>query len=309
MRKGTLSHLDKALTKMERKQSDPLETQAACGPWPFTTRRVFQLPDQTIRTWNSRHHRKGLRPAVPAEVATLWHCLWAPGQLNWWIGTIFAVGSLLFAAGSVLSLVPGWAEACRLSSREVNAFFFIGSIPFTIAAYLQLYQVANTPRFQEYEFLASAQSCLKRRRMLIGWRPTDIGWLSSALQLVGTLLFNLNTFNALNPSLTWLQQDREIWAPDFIGSLFFLASGTLAFIETCHAWWAWKPTSLSWWVTFVNLLGCIGFMISALFAYVPPGSPHLDAIWLSTLFTLQGALCFLVGSLLLLPEASFGADP
>lgn len=50
-------------------------------------------------------------------------------------------------------------------------------------------------------------------------------------------------------------------------------------------------------------------MISALFAYVPPGATDSGAIWLSTLFTLQGALCFLAGSLLLLPEASFGADP
>jgi hypothetical protein len=232
---GTLSKFDQVLTQAEQGQADPLEIEPVRGPWPFTTRRVFHLPDQTIRTWNSRHQRKGLRPAVRAEVATLWHCLWAPSQLNWWIGTIFAVGSLLFAAGSLLSLVPELAEACRLSSKQINTLFFVGSIPFTIAAYLQLYQAANSPQFQENEFLGDAPTASKKRRVLFGWRPTDIGWLSSALQLVGTLLFNRNTFNAMNPALTWWQQDREIWAPNYIGSLFFWASGTLAFIETCHA--------------------------------------------------------------------------
>jgi hypothetical protein len=56
--------------------------------------------------------------------------------LNWWIGTIFAMGSLLFAVGSLLSLVPGWAEACQLTSKQVNAIFFVGSIPFTAVALL-----------------------------------------------------------------------------------------------------------------------------------------------------------------------------
>ena len=107
--------------------------------------------------------------------------------------------------------------------------------------------------------------------MLFGWRPHDIGWLSRALQFIGTILFNFNTFDAMIPSLNWFQQDLLIWVPDIVGSILFLASGYLAFIETCHAHWAWNPRSISWWVVFTNLLGCVGFMISALFAIVLPG--------------------------------------
>jgi hypothetical protein len=104
------------------------------------------------------------------------------------------------------------------------------------------------------------------------------------------------------PGLDWLQQDRAVWLPDFVGSILFLVSGYLAFIETCHAHWAWNPRSLSWWITFANLLGCVAFMISAVFAFVPQHSPTFDAAALSVAFTLVGAIGFLVGSLLMLPE-------
>ena len=140
---------------------------------------------------------------------------------------------------------------------------------------------------------------------LFGWRPHDIGWLSCALQFVGTILFNFNTFDAMIPSLTWFQEDLVIWAPNIVGSILFLASGYLAFIETCHAHWAWKPKSISWWVVFTNLLGCVGFMISAIFAIFLPGPPNIEAVTISILFTLLGAIGFLVGSLLMLPEAVF----
>jgi phage shock protein PspC (stress-responsive transcriptional regulator) len=219
-----------------------------------------------------------------------------PQQLNWWIGTIFALGSLLFALASVLSLVPAQAQVWSLDSTGINAIFFAGSIPFTIAAYLQLYQAANAGEY------AADDRPSSRRSVLFGWRPRNIGWLSSALQFVGTILFNINTFDAMLPGLDWLQQDLTIWAPDFVGSILFLASGYLAFIETCHGYWAWNPTSISWWVVFSNLLGCIGFMIAAIFALVLPGPANGDAVTTSVVFTLLGAIGFYIGSVLMLPE-------
>jgi hypothetical protein len=54
---------------------------------------------------------------------------------------------------------------------------------------------------------------------------------------------------------------------------------------------------------FTNLLGCIGFMISAVFAIALPGTPNIEAVTISVLFTLLGAIGFLAGSLLMLPEA------
>ena len=125
------------------------------GPWPFVTRRVYQAGDQghdpSKRIWSSRHHRKGLllRAAGETEVAasSVSSWLWNPRSLNWWIGSIFALGSLLFAVASVLSISPSLAQAMSLDSLEINAVFFAGSIPFTTAGYLQLYQAANAGEF------------------------------------------------------------------------------------------------------------------------------------------------------------------
>ena len=276
----------------------------ADGPWPFITRRVFRHADGRRHTWLSRTHRKQLDGgAVAGQLRGVWNCLWAPGQLNWWIGTVFALGALLFAAGCVLSLVPSLPTSLGLSPGQVNGVFFAGSIPFTTAAYLQLYQAANAPGLDPM----SVQSPARRR--LFGWNPGNIGWLSCALQFPGTVLFNFNTFDATIPGLDWFQQELEIWLPNIVGSILFLASGYLAFVETCHKHLAWRPRELSWWVTFFNLLGCIGFMVAAVFAIVIPGDANTAGVTLSLAFTLQGALCFFVGSLLMLPEMACSNAP
>ena len=176
------------------------------GPWPFITRRVFRSEGRGDHVWSSRHHRKALHGVY--RPATVW--LWMPEKLNWWIGLIFAVGATLFAVASLLSLSPVVAEKLSLNSAAAGTFF-AGSIPFTIAAYLQLFQAANAP-------VHSKKSSLH----FFGWQPQNIGWLSSALQFVGTLLFNVNTLNGLLDPSGWMLQEMVIWSPNRlgIGSLF-----------------------------------------------------------------------------------------
>jgi hypothetical protein len=263
------------------------------GPGPFISRHVLLRKGGQRITLLSRDLRKGL--FARAGAAGWWRCLWMPGQLNWWIGGVFALGSVLFMLGSVVVLAPDLANSWSLDNQSANLIFFAGSIPFSIAAYLQLFQAANA------QYFARLQPVRSGRVALFGWRPREIGWLASALQFAGTLLFNLNTFDGLLPAQGWVQQDLSIWVPDFAGSLLFLASGYLALIETCHAYWAWKPASLSWWLTLINFCGCVAFMISAVLALVLPG---FDMAMLATLFTLIGGGCFLLGSLLMWPEAA-----
>jgi hypothetical protein len=263
------------------------------GPWPFISRHVFLWPTGEQTLFCSRHYRKGLYRVT--QEARL---LWVPEQLNWWIGIGFSLGALLFMLGSILVLIPSISRNWPLGTNSANILFFAGSIPFTIAAYLQLFQAANAG-----VFAVQTTSALKQR-VIFGWYPHQIGWLSCALQFIGTLLFNINTFDGMLPQMDWLQQDLAIWVPDFVGSILFLVSGYLAFIETCHAYWSWNPDSLSWWVTYISFLGCVAFMISALFSYVPASGFEFDATTISVVFTLVGGACFFVGALLMLPETA-----
>ncbi|MEM6636518.1 MAG: hypothetical protein AAF667_11560 [Pseudomonadota bacterium] len=263
------------------------------GPGPFVTERHYQFQGRR-HVWRSRDHRRGLRRAFrPGGMPE-----WRPEVLNTWIGLGFALGSALFITGSVLALGPSLAAALGLSTFQVNAVFFIGSIFFTAAAYLQLYQAANAPD------VAAARPA-PARPALIGWLPHEIGWLSSFMQFCGTVLFNISTLAALWVSGSWLREDLTIWIPDIFGSILFLLSGYLAFAETAHAFFAWQPSRLSWWVVAVNLAGCVAFMVSAIYAFVPSGGASPDMAARAVLWTLYGANCFLIGAVLQLFEETF----
>ena len=284
-------------------------TLEATGPWPFITRRLVRHADGSHAVWRAREHRKGL---VPAEARPpgglprqLLRGLRRAGTLNWWIACLFAIGASLFAIGCLPVVAPPLATALGLDTAGANRVFFAGSIFFTTAAGLQLHQAGNAGAFGPEGAGGGAPPC----RVLFGWRPQDAGWLSCALQFPGTLLFNVNTFAAMLPGLSPARQDLEVWVPDVVGSVLFLASGALAYAEVCHAWRGWRPASLSWWVAASNLAGCIAFMISAVFAFVPLAPGAADHVALATVFTFLGALGFLAGALLMLPENAPAPQP
>ena len=90
--------------------------------------------------------------------------------------------------------------------------------------------------------------------------------------------------------------------PDALGSVCFLVASGMAWFEVCHGWTAWSPGDLSWWIVALNLTGSIAFGASAVAAYIVPSTGQLLNVELSNLGTFIGALCFLAGALLLLPE-------
>jgi hypothetical protein len=269
------------------------------GPWPFVTRRLIRKPDGTLALWESRRHRKGLLApdAVPPAAPLGW--LWRPGRLNWWIGLGFSIGAFLFLFAAILGLAPVLARTWGFDPDSVNRTYFAGSIFFTAAAFAQLNQAANAPP-------PNGVVATPGQRAVLGWRPGDAGWLGCVLQFAGTLAFNLSTWDETLPDLGRIETDLAIWVPDLVGSVLFLVSGWLAFIETCHAHWAWRPQDLSWRITAINLGGCIAFLISAVFGYVPRPGAAFDPATLSTGLTALGALGFLIGGILLLAEDAAG---
>ena len=127
---------------------------------------------------------------------------WAPRRATWWIGVLFAVGSACFAVAPF----PGFVEL--VGSAVDGLVFFVGSIFFTSAATLQ--------------FLEAGPS-----------EPRRLDWWSSAVQLLGTVFFNISTFRALQSGLDTTEYNRLVWRPDALGSICFLVSGYLAYFEVC----------------------------------------------------------------------------
>lgn len=255
------------------------------GPRPFVTGAILKHPKGFQVIWDSRDHRKHYNLLDNKNKST-W---WAPGAIGWWIGILFAIGSICFVAGAA----PGYAD--WVGNRIDGTTFFIGSIFFTIAAFLQYIETVNTRR--------APKGCLfSEKKHFFTWEPRRIDWVASIVQFIGTLFFNISTFYALNSTLTVQQINHHVWEPDAYGSVCFLIASGLAWIEVGHSLFSWKIKNISWQIAFLNLLGSIAFGISAITAFVLPLTGQPISSTLVNLGTFIGAICFLMGAILLLPE-------
>ena len=183
----------------------------------------------------------------------------------------FSIGSLCFLIGPIppfLHLVGAEADA---------AVFFAGSVFFTFAALLEV-----------------REATVRRGRR---WGH-DPSWWSAAVQFLGTLLFNLSTFDALQDSLDVHQENRLIWTPDLIGSILFLISGVLAYRVAAAA----GRRDRDWRMAAINLAGCVLFMISAIGAYIVPDTGSDLDLAAANAGTSLGALCFLIGAVMVYPR-------
>jgi hypothetical protein len=261
----------------------------AAGPGPFVTRETYRRPDGRLVTWESRSRRKR-HSLLDTGRGSTW---WAPGAIGWWIGVMFAIGSTCFAVGAA----PRYVDAVGVAVDGVT--YFVGSLFFTTAAALQYVEVANASH------IPPGANVTERRR-LFTWEPQRIDWWAAIVQLAGTLLFNVSTFDAMLQHLSASQADRLVWTPDALGSVCFLVASGLAWAEASHALWSWRPHSLSWLITALNLLGSIAFGASAVASYVVPASDRPRNVTLMNLGTFVGAIAFLIAALLLLPERTHG---
>ena len=255
---------------------------------PFVVRQLVRRPDGSVVELTGRRHRKQLRPRTAGAVAVRPHAvLWAPAAAGWWVGVLFIVGSACFALGSV----PGYAAL--VSPAVLALTFFVGSLFFTSAAYLQFHQAAHP--------LEPGAPQGPRAH----WLEThSLGWWASSVQLVGTLLFNATTFAALHTGFTVKQEDFRVWSPDFFGSVCFLLASWLAVEEVRGPGrtWAERRADIGWRIAWLNMMGSVFFMVSALAAFVLPDTGDLVSATLDNSGTFLGALCFLAGAWLLLVE-------
>lgn len=193
--------------------------------------------------------------------------------------------------------MPGYPGA--VGARWDAVTYFVGSLFFTSASFLAYREAVD----------AAPPAHDPGRRRVLTVQPGRIDWWSTAIQLVGTLYFNVSTGIAMVDDLSAQAAHRHVWRPDAIGSACFLVSSALAWYEACRGWLAWRPRSWSWWITLANLIGSLAFGVSAAAGYVDPVTGQVRDSGGADRQTLIGAVCFLVGSVLLLPERTREPDP
>jgi hypothetical protein len=95
---------------------------------------------------------------------------------------------------------------------------------------------------------------------------------------------------------TWWAPGAVAW---WIGVLFMVGS----------ACFAWRPHVRSWWIAALNMGGSMAFGVSAAAAHIVPDSGQPRHAELVNLGTFVGALGFLIGAFLLLPERTDSPGP
>ncbi len=200
-----------------------------------------------------------------------------PARAGWdlWIALGFAIGSACF----FIAPFPGFVQLVGPGADGV--VFFAGSIFFTLAAGLEV-----------------REATLRRGAR---W-GADPSWWSAAIQFLGTLWFNVDTFDAMETGLSTQQEDRLVWGPDLIGSGCFLISGVLAYRVASGPGLRPLRRDREWKMATVNLVGCVLFGISAIAAYVVPASGSILDLAAANWTTALGAACFFAGALMLLPR-------
>ena len=292
-------------TPEQANRTEPGEA-ASRGSGPFVTHRLRPLPEGGCLVASSRRHRKGHRPhrvADPASAerprpthASAFRHLWAPRRLAWWVALLFAIGSLLFAAGGVGATWPQSAPPMLRDASLLNWVFFVGSLFFTAAAWLQWLEALNG------DVADALRGQSPRSWRWWGWRPHNLGYLASAVQLVGTIMFNVNTADAMITGMTWQETDLLVWTPNMVGCVCFLVASYLAYAEVSHGAGSFVPRSVSWWIAVVNLLGSVAFQLSAVYSLAGPEPAAASAAFWASFYTAAGAVCFLAGSYLMIPE-------
>jgi hypothetical protein len=107
------------------------------------------------------------------------------------MGLGFGVGALCFL---VASMASQWSSTSR---PALGVTFFVGSLFFTSAAYLQTREEHDD---------------------------------ASLIQFAGTLFFNVSTYEGMKRGFDTKETNLRVWAPDVFGSICFLVSSGLA-------WW------------------------------------------------------------------------
>ena len=200
-------------------RSDP------AGLGPFVTRERFRGP---TAPWSSgARARTASRPGrLDAGRGSTW---WAPSAVGWWIGVLFAIGSLCFAVGAL----PGYVDWVGTDADAIT--FFVGSIFFTTAALLQFLQTVNATARRSAPRAPAIGSASGR-----GSRGASTGARAGCSSSAPSSSTS-RTLAAIDS-----QPRRDAGRPPRVGArrgrLDLLPRGQRPrWFEVSHGWWSWQP--------------------------------------------------------------------
>ena len=103
-----------------------------------------------------------------------------------------------------------------------------------------------------------------------GYVPT-LGFWAAFLQFIGATFFAIAVIcgipGVIGPT-QWQLQQTFIWTMQTVGSVFFVVSSWMMMVEEQVNWYMPACGRIGWQSAFWNVLGSIGFLLSAVFGYL-----------------------------------------
>ena len=146
-----------------------------------------------------------------------------------------------------------------------------------------------------------------------GWRwfgveSSSYGWWASMIQFTGATAFSVAVITGIPGVLAssqWVLSTLLIWTMQVIGSICFILSSAMLLMEEQRKWYIPALDRIGWHSSFWNLIGSIGFLLSASFGYLTNWRGRGTVccfFWGVGFNTYYGSWAFLISSLLMLIE-------
>lgn len=141
-----------------------------------------------------------------------------------------------------------------------------------------------------------------------GSEVRSMGWWASVIQFTGATCFTVSVITGtpgVSDSSQWELQFALIWSMQVIGSICFVIASAMLMLEEQRQWYAPALDRIGWHSAFWNVIGSIGFLLSACFGYLgnwKGQGPVCCQMGGTGVNTYYGSWAFLIASVLMLIE-------
>lgn len=288
--------------------------------------------------------RKGKEEmAITPSVPTLF--LWDWNNISWHVAVYFTLGSICWIVNGQYALMQDSSthvvNAIAYSGFAGGMLFWIGAYLAVVEAlnenrnqfygaalkrlehHIEKYKHFHARRLRKLRKRINASKSDEQKAMAwlvqeqqgdkgVSWRwigyTPSIGYWASIIQFIGATLFAIAVICGIPGVIgasQWQLQQTFIWTMQTVGSVFFIVSSWILMVEEQPNWYMPACGRIGWQSAFWNLVGAIGFLLSAVFGYLANWEGRgvvCCQLWGTAFNTYWGSWAFLIASVLLYYE-------
>ena len=232
-------------------------------------------------------------------------------DISFWVAFLFTIGCLIFIVAALFYWLPVAYPSTEFHDEATiggGVLFFVGATLFQIGAVCLVFEAFNMNRKGCFgRALGDLSHCVHvHQKGEWQWWPGwdgirtlshEIGFVANISLAVGATIFYISGILVLPGVYSHLSQGvlyGVYWLSYLVGSVLFVFSGVLLLLETQEKWYKPAPHVIGWHAGFWNLVGAVGWLLSASFGYCSASwceyQSDLTLLWASVAYTIGSAI-------------------